>query len=176
MPRSVKPYLQLVRLPNVFTAAADSLAGWLLVGGSARTSRGAGCRWPRPRWSIYAARDRAERLVRLRDRPGRAAGPPAALGAGLAAFAAGLGWGRLVLGPALAALSGSLGAPGRRRAAGRSASWPTTLGSKTIGPRARGHGSLPRPELAARNEPRPRPGRAGGLARRRRLGAVRRPG
>ena len=31
---AMKPYLQLVRLPNVFTAAADSLAGWLLVGGS----------------------------------------------------------------------------------------------------------------------------------------------
>ena len=34
----IKPYLQLVRLPNVFTAAADSLAGWLLggpVGGAA---------------------------------------------------------------------------------------------------------------------------------------------
>lgn len=31
---AIKPYLQLVRLPNVFTAAADSLAGWLLVRGS----------------------------------------------------------------------------------------------------------------------------------------------
>ena len=30
---SIKPYLQLVRLPNVFTAACDSLAGWLLAGG-----------------------------------------------------------------------------------------------------------------------------------------------
>lgn len=30
----VKPYLQLIRLPNVFTAGADSLAGWLFVGGS----------------------------------------------------------------------------------------------------------------------------------------------
>ncbi len=29
-----KPYLQLVRLPNLFTAAADSLAGWLIVRGS----------------------------------------------------------------------------------------------------------------------------------------------
>jgi 4-hydroxybenzoate polyprenyltransferase len=33
--RRAKPYLQLVRLPNLFTAAADPLAGWLLVGGSA---------------------------------------------------------------------------------------------------------------------------------------------
>ncbi len=31
---AIKPYLQLVRLPNVFTAAADSLAGWLLVFGT----------------------------------------------------------------------------------------------------------------------------------------------
>jgi 4-hydroxybenzoate polyprenyltransferase len=31
---ALKPYLQLVRLPNVFTAAADSLASWLLVTGS----------------------------------------------------------------------------------------------------------------------------------------------
>ena len=40
---AIKPYLQLVRLPNVFTAAADSLAGWLLVQGSLAI-RGAGCR------------------------------------------------------------------------------------------------------------------------------------
>ena len=33
-PMAIKPYLQLVRLPNVFTAAADSLAGWLLVQGT----------------------------------------------------------------------------------------------------------------------------------------------
>ncbi len=31
---ALKPYLQLVRLPNVFTAAADSLAGWLLTMGT----------------------------------------------------------------------------------------------------------------------------------------------
>ena len=31
--RSIKPYVQLVRLPNLFTAAADSLAGYLLAGG-----------------------------------------------------------------------------------------------------------------------------------------------
>jgi 4-hydroxybenzoate polyprenyltransferase len=34
MARPIKPYLQLIRLPNVVTAAADSLAGWLLVTGS----------------------------------------------------------------------------------------------------------------------------------------------
>jgi 4-hydroxybenzoate polyprenyltransferase len=32
--RLLKPFFQLVRLPNVFTAAADSLGGWLLVGGA----------------------------------------------------------------------------------------------------------------------------------------------
>ncbi len=31
---ALKSYLQLIRLPNIFTAAADSLAGWLLVTGS----------------------------------------------------------------------------------------------------------------------------------------------
>jgi 4-hydroxybenzoate polyprenyltransferase len=34
MPKTFVAYLQLVRLPNVVTAAADSLAGWLLVTGS----------------------------------------------------------------------------------------------------------------------------------------------
>lgn len=29
----IKPYLQIIRLPNVFTAAADSLAAWLLTQG-----------------------------------------------------------------------------------------------------------------------------------------------
>jgi 4-hydroxybenzoate polyprenyltransferase len=35
---SIKPYLQLVRLPNLFTAAADVLAGWLLAEGTLRSS------------------------------------------------------------------------------------------------------------------------------------------
>ncbi len=34
MPKTIPAYLQLIRLPNVVTAAADSLAGWLLVLGS----------------------------------------------------------------------------------------------------------------------------------------------
>lgn len=34
MPRTLSAYLQLIRLPNVVTAAADSLAGWLLVMGT----------------------------------------------------------------------------------------------------------------------------------------------
>src|SRR5271163_708207 len=31
---AIRPWLQLIRLPNVVTAAADSLAGWLLATGS----------------------------------------------------------------------------------------------------------------------------------------------
>jgi 4-hydroxybenzoate polyprenyltransferase len=34
MPRTLTSYLQLVRLPNVVTAAADSLTGWLLAMGT----------------------------------------------------------------------------------------------------------------------------------------------
>src|SRR5262245_19490117 len=30
----LKPYLHAVRLPNLFTAGADSLAGWLICGGA----------------------------------------------------------------------------------------------------------------------------------------------
>ena len=30
----IKPYLQLIRLPNLFTAAADPLAGWIVARGS----------------------------------------------------------------------------------------------------------------------------------------------
>lgn len=39
---TIKPYLQLVRLPNLFTAAADSWAGYLIVGGGL----GSGAAWP----------------------------------------------------------------------------------------------------------------------------------
>src|SRR5262249_7892817 len=35
MPKTLTAWLQLIRLPNVVTAAADSFAGWLLVEGSA---------------------------------------------------------------------------------------------------------------------------------------------
>ena len=34
MTRKLTSYFQLIRLPNVVTAAADSLAGWLLATGS----------------------------------------------------------------------------------------------------------------------------------------------
>jgi len=35
MPKTITAYLQLIRLPNVVTAAADSFTGWLLVTGAA---------------------------------------------------------------------------------------------------------------------------------------------
>ena len=74
MPRSLVPYLQLVRLPNVLTAPADSLAGWLLVGGSLADVRH-GCHWPRPRCSCMRAAWRSmtcstSRTDRI-ERPGR---------------------------------------------------------------------------------------------------------
>jgi 4-hydroxybenzoate polyprenyltransferase len=103
--RRVKPYLQLVRLPNLFTAAADPLAGWLLVGGSLGNARGwlplvgAGV-------SIYAAgmilNDVFDLEIDRVERPGR----PLPSGRVSRRLAATFGAGLLVLGPALAALAG----------------------------------------------------------------------
>lgn len=104
----LKPYLQLIRLPNVFTAAADSLAGWLLVQGT----------FEQPgRWlplvgasmAIYAAgialNDVFDYEVDLKERPSR----PLPSGRVSRRFAAWAGATLLLLGPALAALSGSSG-------------------------------------------------------------------
>lgn len=103
---AIKPYLQLVRLPNVFTAAADSLAGWLLVAG---TFDGPG-RWlplPFASMAIYAAgialNDVFDYDLDRQERPGR----PLPSGAVSRRFAARLGGLLLALGPALAALTGS---------------------------------------------------------------------
>jgi 4-hydroxybenzoate polyprenyltransferase len=103
----IKPYLQLVRLPNVFTAAADSLAGWLLVGGSLAQSQ----RWlplVLASMAIYAAgialNDWFDYAVDLQERPGR----PLPSGEVSRRFAAGLGAALLLAGPALAAQSGSI--------------------------------------------------------------------
>jgi 4-hydroxybenzoate polyprenyltransferase len=70
----IKPYLQLIRLPNVFTAAADSLAGWLLVGGSLDEPAG----WlPRcgASMALYAAgivlNDLYDREIDRAERPSR---------------------------------------------------------------------------------------------------------
>jgi 4-hydroxybenzoate polyprenyltransferase len=102
----IKPYLQLIRLPNVFTAAADSLAGWLLVRGCFETPE---------RWlplmassiAIYAAgialNDWFDYEVDLRERPGR----PLPSGRVSRRFAGILGGSLLLLGPILAAMSGA---------------------------------------------------------------------
>jgi 4-hydroxybenzoate polyprenyltransferase len=106
MTTGIKPYLQLIRLPNVFTAAADSLAGWVLVHGSLQEPR----RWlplVLASMAIYAAgialNDWFDYAIDLEERPGR----PLPSGQVSRRFAAGLGGTLLLLGPALAALSGS---------------------------------------------------------------------
>ena len=103
---AIKPYLQLVRLPNVFTAAADSLAGWLVVGGSLAEPR----RWlplAGASMAIYAAgialNDVFDYEIDRVERPNR----PLPSGAVSRRFAAILGGTLLAIGPALAALSGS---------------------------------------------------------------------
>src|SRR5918998_1027641 len=103
---ALKPYLQLVRLPNVFTAAADSLAGWLLVGGALAAFE----RWlplSAASMAIYAAgialNDVFDYAIDVHERPGR----PLPSGRISRRFAAWLGGILLALGPCLAALSGS---------------------------------------------------------------------
>lgn len=103
----IKPYLQLVRLPNLFTAAADSLAGWLLVRGSLDEPR----RWVPlclASMAIYAAgialNDLIDFEIDLRERPGR----PLPSGRVPKAFAATVGILGLIAGPLLAALASPL--------------------------------------------------------------------
>ena len=102
----IKPYLQLVRLPNLFTAAADSLAGWLLATGSLA---GPG-RWaPLVAASVatYAGgivlNDVFDAEVDRRERPGR----PIPSGRVSRRLAGWLGGVALAMGPILAGLSGS---------------------------------------------------------------------
>ena len=103
---TLKPYLQLVRLPNVCTAAADSRAGWLVVRGSFDEPR----RWApllAASMAIYAAgialNDVFDAEIDRVERPGR----PLPSGAISRRFAAVLGGVLLATGPGLAALSGS---------------------------------------------------------------------
>jgi hypothetical protein len=103
---TLKPYLQLVRLPNVFTAAADSLAGWLLVRGTFAGPM----RWMPlvgASMSVYAAgivlNDLFDYDIDLAERPDR----PLPSGRVSRRFAAGLGGVLLALGLGVAALSGS---------------------------------------------------------------------
>ena len=99
-------YLQLIRLPNVVTAAADSLAGWLLTGGSLAEPG----RWlPVVGASIIlyasgtALNDVFDVEVDRAERPGRPL-PSGQVSVRTAAWLGGLG---LVLGPALALAGGS---------------------------------------------------------------------
>jgi 4-hydroxybenzoate polyprenyltransferase len=104
-------YLQLIRLPNVLTAAADSLAGWLLVGGSL----GQPGRWlpiVSASMVLYASgtilNDLFDLDVDRAERPGRPL-PSGRASIVVAAWLGGLG---LVLGPALALAGGSIQAAG----------------------------------------------------------------
>ncbi len=101
--KRIKPYLQLVRLPNLFTAAADSLAGYLLANGDL----GQPSRWMPlcgASMAIYAAgitlNDVFDEELDRTERPGR----PLPSGAVSRAFAVGLGVVGMALGLALAAL------------------------------------------------------------------------
>lgn len=106
MTRFLIPLLQLIRLPNVLTAAADSLTGWLLAGGSLREVG---------RWAplaiasmiLYAAgmalNDVFDVEIDRLERPGR----PIPSGRVSRSFAAGIGAVGLVAGPLVALLSGS---------------------------------------------------------------------
>jgi 4-hydroxybenzoate polyprenyltransferase len=106
MPKTILAYLQLIRLPNVVTAAADSLAGWLLVTGSF----GAPSRWlPLLACSmvLYASgtmlNDVFDFEVDRLERPGRPL-PSGRASRRAAAWLGGLG---LAVGPCLALASGS---------------------------------------------------------------------
>jgi len=98
--------LQLIRLPNVLTAAADSLAGWLLGGGSL----GEVARWAPlaiASMVLYAAgtalNDVFDADIDRRERPGR----PIPSGRVSRPLAGGLGAIGLVAGPLVAWQSGS---------------------------------------------------------------------
>lgn len=106
MTRSLIPLLQLIRLPNVLTAAADSLAGWLLGGGS----QGEVGRWAPlaiASMVLYAAgmalNDVFDVEIDRQERPGR----PIPSGRVSLSFAGGVGAMGLVVGPLVAWLSGS---------------------------------------------------------------------
>jgi len=106
MPRTLTSYLQLVRLPNVMTAAADSLAGWLLAMGTFSEP----ARWvPLTVASmvLYAAgttlNDVFDYAIDQSERPNRPL-PSGRISRRTAAWCGALG---LVFGPAIALSSGS---------------------------------------------------------------------
>ncbi len=103
--KRVKPWLQLIRLPNVFTAAADSLAGCLLATGSLVEP----ARWlPLTAASmvLYASGTALNDVFDLEidkiERPNRPL-PSGQVARRTAAWLAGVG---LFLGPAFAAITG----------------------------------------------------------------------
>ena len=106
MNQTIRPWLQLVRLPNVVTAAADSLAGCLLATGSLAEPR----RWlPLTAASmvLYASgtalNDVFDFEIDRAERPNRPL-PSGQIVRRTAAWFGGLG---LLLGPVLAGMSGS---------------------------------------------------------------------
>jgi len=106
MPPSLISLLQLIRLPNVLTAAADSLAGWLLGGGSL----GEIAKWTPlaiASMILYAAgmalNDVFDTAIDRRERPGRPI-PSGQVSRTLAALFGAIG---LVAGPLVAWKSGS---------------------------------------------------------------------
>jgi 4-hydroxybenzoate polyprenyltransferase len=107
MIRKITSYFQLIRLPNVLTAAADSLAGWLLVMGSVSEPS----RWlPLVSASmvLYAAgtalNDVFDVEIDRAERPGRPL-PSGRISWRVALWLGGIG---LALGPILAYASGSV--------------------------------------------------------------------
>jgi 4-hydroxybenzoate polyprenyltransferase len=105
--QTITPYLQLIRLPNVVTAAADSLAGWLLATGSTADPG----RWlPLIAASmvLYASgialNDVFDIEIDRSERPGRPL-PSGRVSYKTAAWFGGIG---LLIGPALALASGRL--------------------------------------------------------------------
>jgi 4-hydroxybenzoate polyprenyltransferase len=105
--KSLLAYLQLVRLPNVLTAAADSLTGWLLVGGLLSTP-GSWLLLTAASMVLYssgtALNDVFDLAIDRRERPARPL-PSGRVSVRAAAWAGGLG---LAVGPALAAASGTV--------------------------------------------------------------------
>jgi hypothetical protein len=105
--QTIAPYLQLIRLPNVVTAAADSLAGWLLVIGSA-ADPGHWLPLTAASMVLYASgtalNDVFDVEIDRSERPGR----PLPSGRVSYKTAAWLGGSGLLIGPALALASGSM--------------------------------------------------------------------